>query len=191
MAFSSFSGVMEPFSKYPATPSWMSFWPFFSDRLLIANTGILAVDGVCFNVRSTSAPSIIGHEHVEKDYAGATTLSSKKPSFAVAGNENSITQAQQYSGICLRNKLTVINNQNHIVAQQGSPSSSPSASHSKTGPGTDRPEKVQGKWGRQTRGMVCGFISQNSSPLLALSVPIREKLPSQREENLLCLGIRS
>jgi hypothetical protein len=32
MAFSSFSGVMEPFSKYPAAPSWMSFSPFFSDR---------------------------------------------------------------------------------------------------------------------------------------------------------------
>src|SRR5260370_41401796 len=58
----------------------------------------------------------IGHEHVEKDYARVTTLSSKKPSFTVAGNENSITQAQQYSGICLRNKLAVINNQNHIVA---------------------------------------------------------------------------
>jgi hypothetical protein len=37
--------------------------------------------------------------------------------------------------------------------------------------------------------MVCGLISQNSSPLLALSVPIRENLPSQREENPLCLGI--
>src|ERR1700719_3480935 len=86
---------------------------------------------------------------------------------------------------------TIINNQSHIVAQQRSPSSSPFAPHSKTGPGTDRPEKVQGKWGRQTRGMVCGFISQNSSPLLALSVPIRENLPSQREGNLLCLGIRS
>ena len=47
-----------------------------------------------------------------------TTLSGKKPSFTVAGNENSITQAQQYSGICLRNKLTVINNQNYIVAQK-------------------------------------------------------------------------
>ena len=38
-----------------------------------------------------------------------TTLSSKKSSFAVAGNKNSITQAQQYSGICLCNELTVIN----------------------------------------------------------------------------------
>ena len=39
----------------------------------------------------------IGHEHVEKNDARVTTLSSKKPGFAVAGNENSITQAQQYS----------------------------------------------------------------------------------------------
>src|ERR1700682_105982 len=60
MAFSSFSGVMEPFSKYPAAPSWMSFLPCFSDRLLIAKTGIWEVDGVCFNVRSTSTPSISG-----------------------------------------------------------------------------------------------------------------------------------
>jgi len=52
MAFSSFSGVMEPFSKYPAAPSWMSFLPFFSDRLLIAKTGMWDVDGVCFNFRS-------------------------------------------------------------------------------------------------------------------------------------------
>ena len=37
-AFFSFSGVIKPFSKYPATPSWMSFFPFFSDRLPIANT---------------------------------------------------------------------------------------------------------------------------------------------------------
>src|ERR1700694_453656 len=58
----------------------------------------------------------VGYEHIQKDYARVTTLSSKKPSFTVAGNENSITQAQQYSRICLRNKLTVINNQNHIVA---------------------------------------------------------------------------
>jgi hypothetical protein len=71
------------------------------------------VDGVCFNVRSTSTPSISGMSMSEKDYARVTTLSSKKPSFSVAGNENSITQAQQYSGI------TVINNQNHIVAHKG------------------------------------------------------------------------
>jgi len=32
----------------------------FSDRLLIANTGISVVDGVCFNLRSTSTPSISG-----------------------------------------------------------------------------------------------------------------------------------
>jgi DNA replication protein DnaC len=31
----------------------------------------------------------------------------------------SITQSQQYSAICLRNKLTVINNQNHIGAHNG------------------------------------------------------------------------
>jgi hypothetical protein len=63
MAFSSFSGVMEPFSKfstYPAAPSWMSFSPFFSDRLQIINTGISVVDCVCFTVQSTSTPSISG-----------------------------------------------------------------------------------------------------------------------------------
>ncbi len=60
MAFSSLSGVIEPFSKYLAAPSWMSFFPFFSDGLLIINTGISVVDGVCFNVRSTSTPSISG-----------------------------------------------------------------------------------------------------------------------------------
>ena len=72
-----------------------------------------------------------------------TTLSSKKSSFTVAGNENSITQAQQYSGICLRNKLTVINNQNNIIAQQRSPSSSPFAPHSKTGPVPTGPKKFR------------------------------------------------
>src|SRR5260370_14794844 len=58
MEFSLFSGVMEPFSKYPAAPSCMSFSPFFSDRPLIINTGISVVDCVCFNVRNTSTPSI-------------------------------------------------------------------------------------------------------------------------------------
>jgi hypothetical protein len=45
---------------------------------------------------------------------GATTLY-----IAVAGNENSITQAQQYPRICLRSKLAVVNNQNHVVVQKG------------------------------------------------------------------------
>src|ERR1700675_4393796 len=101
--------------------------------------------GLCLLQRSQHVYAIhIGHEHVEKDYARIATLSSKKPSFAVAGNENSITQAQQYSGICLRNKLTVINNQNNIIAHKRHRSLLPLKHRTcETELGTERPQKVQ------------------------------------------------
>src|SRR6202790_602064 len=108
--------------------------------------------GLCLFQRSEHVYAIhIGHEHVEKDYAWVATLSSKKPSFAVAGNENSITQAQRYSGICLRNKLTVINNQNNIIAHKRHRSLLPLKHRTcKTESGTDRPQKVQEFGGTQT-----------------------------------------
>src|ERR1700730_16170248 len=79
MAFSSFSGVMEPFSKYPAAPSWMIFSPFFSDRLLIINTGISVVDCVCFNVRNTSTPSISGMSMSRRIMLGLQLSAAKSP----------------------------------------------------------------------------------------------------------------
>jgi hypothetical protein len=79
MAFSSFSGVMVPFSKYPAAPSWMSFWLFCSDRLLIANTGISDVEGVCFNFRSTSTPSISGMSMSRRIMLGLQLSAAKSP----------------------------------------------------------------------------------------------------------------
>ncbi len=65
MAFSSLSGVIEPFS-HPAAPSWMSFFPFFSDRLLIINTGISVADGVC----TSSTPSISGRSMARRIMLG-------------------------------------------------------------------------------------------------------------------------
>ncbi len=82
MAFSSLSGVIEPFSKYLAAPSWMSFFPFFSDGLLIINTGISVVDGVCFNVRSTSTPSISGRSMARRIYVRVTCRYSEGTSSA-------------------------------------------------------------------------------------------------------------
>jgi len=69
-AFSNVSGVMEPFSKYPAAPSWMSVFRFFSDRLVIIKTGMSAVDDVSFNLLSTSMPPISGMSMSRRIKAG-------------------------------------------------------------------------------------------------------------------------
>src|ERR1700681_4206737 len=79
MAFSSFSGVMEPFSKYPAAPSWMSFSPFFSDSLLIINTGISVVCGFFLHVRRPPPPSISGINMSRRIMLGLQLSAAKSP----------------------------------------------------------------------------------------------------------------